>query len=162
MFRRCSDAICDRCLRATAATAIQRVATVGSRNRTFASATAGRCDRHHWASAATACRQSAQRRPVAHQGRPFPRRTRRQRDRCEVCGRGTDACLRRYRDAVPRQARDHTSADDWIGLYAAMTVSWCSASQIGSRASRSLLVVGLNLAYRLNLAPCRILFSLNV
>jgi len=95
MFRRWSGATSDRRLRATATTAIRRSATVRSRSRALACATAGQSNRHHWASAATACQRSAQRgRAAALQSRPFPHRARRQCNRCEVCGRGTDACLR--------------------------------------------------------------------
>ncbi len=93
MFRRLSGATSDRRLLSTATTAIRRPATV--RSRSLACATAGQSNRHHRASAATACRWSAQRGPAAAlQSRPFPHRARRQCYRCEVCGRGTDACLR--------------------------------------------------------------------
>jgi hypothetical protein len=122
MSRRSSGATHDR---RHCATAIRWPATAGSRGRALASATTGRSNHHHGASAATARRRFAQRESAAAalQGRPFPRRARRQWDRCEVRGRGTDACLRRYHDAVPRQARNLTTANDGIGRCAAMTAT---------------------------------------
>jgi hypothetical protein len=121
MFRRWSGATRNGCLRPSTATACSRSATAVSRNCALVAATAGRFD-HRRASATTACGRSARRGPCASrgsaaaalQGRPFPRRARRQWDRCEVRGRRTDARLRRYHDAVPRQARDRPSADDGI------------------------------------------------
>jgi hypothetical protein len=70
--------------------------------------------------ATTAHGRSARRCTCALQGRSFPPGARRQWDRWEVRRRRTDACLRRYHDAVPGQARDRSSEDNGIGS-AAMT-----------------------------------------
>jgi hypothetical protein len=129
MFRSWSGATRNRCLRPGAAIAYARSATAISRSCALIAATATRSDRR-WASATIACGRSARRGPCARrgstaaatlQGRSFPRRTRRQWGRCEVCGRRTDACLRRYYNAVSRQTRNRPTAHDRIGRAAIKT-----------------------------------------
>jgi hypothetical protein len=132
MFRRRNGTTRNRCLRPSAATGCSRSATAVSRSCPLVSATARRSD-HRRAGATTACGRSARGGPstrrgatAALQGRSFPHRAGRQWDRCQMCRRRTDACLRRYHDAVPGQARDRPTEDDGIGT-AALTCERATA-----------------------------------